>query len=218
MYNKEHKSYKNKTKNKMKGKCMSKKIIAGALGVATVVGSFAVLGGSGFADTEGWHQVNVAPGTELILEGSVNADVAALNPTITGIDTKAASALEIQSSVAWKLQYQAVTGEVGDADTDGAEGTNLGTAGFAATGGYAYAGANTVASAGSNNWGVQFAGGGTGATVAPAALSGAALANVATGVPTVSATVTATYTAGTDGSLGQTAHYGTIYYSLTANS
>jgi hypothetical protein len=197
---------------------MSKKIIAGALGVATVVGSFAILAVPTFAATTAWHQVTVSPGTELILGGDTSTEIT-LAPTITSVDSDAAGAMTVKSTQPWKVQWQAVTGEYGDAETTAAAGTNLGTTGFAGSGGYAYAGSQTAASIGVNEWGAVLAVGGSGGslTTTPTPTLTTSLSDAVTGTATSSATVTATYSAGTSGSLGTTEYYGTIYYVLSAN-
>ena len=195
---------------------MSKKMIAGALGVATVVGSLAILVVPTFADTTGWHQVTVTPGQELVLGGTTSTEIT-LAPTISEVKSQAAGAMSVKSTQDWKVQWQAVTGEFGDTETTAAPGVNLGTAGFAASGGYAYAGSQTAATAGTDEWGAVISQ--TGGTLAssPAPTLGIALSNIVTGTATSSATVTATYSAGTSGALGTTKHYGTIYYVLSAN-
>jgi hypothetical protein len=209
---------------------MSKKIIAGAAAVAVSVGSFAMLSAPIFAApspnnvNDAWHQVTVTPSTELILGGSAIEDVE-LNPTITDIDSASGAELTVKSSIAWDLEWQAVKGEYSDEVITGSTdvfdspddlapgGTNLGTSGFTGSGGYAYAGAQTEASIGVNNWGVVLDS--TDLTSDPA-LS-ISLSPVASGSATSNGSITSTYSAGTNGSLGQTTYYGTIYFVLSAN-
>jgi hypothetical protein len=190
---------------------MSKKLIAGSLAVATALGSFAILAAPTFAAQDAWHQVTVTPETELILGGGVSENVE-LEPTISAIDSAAGAALTVKSSVAWDLDWQAVNGEEGDALKTAAPGTNLGTSGFALSGGYAYAGSQTTAAIGSNNWGVVLAS--TDLAADPTLTT--SLSTIASGSATSSGSVTPTYSAGTDGSLGQNTYYGTIYYTLAA--
>jgi len=194
---------------------MTKQIIAGALSVAIGVSSFALLVVPTFAATTAWHQVTVTPDQELILGGSNSAEIT-LTPTITTPDSEAAGALSVKSTSPWKIQWQAVTGEYTDAATAAAPGTNLGVAGFAASGGYAYAGSQTAASTG-DTWGVVLAVGGTGGSLATTPTLGIALSNAATGTATSNATLTPTYSASTTGALGTTEYYGTIYYVLSTN-
>ena len=193
---------------------MTKKIIAGALAVAMTVGSLALLAIPTFAATTDWHQVSVEPGTELVLGGSTTKEVL-LTPTITSPDSDTGGAMSIKSTQPWKVQWQAVTGEFGDTEITAAPGVNLGTAGFAASAGYAYAGSQTAASTG-DEWGAVI--GQTGGTLAssPAPTLAPTISTIVTGNATSSATVTATYSAATSGALGTTKYYGTIYYVLSA--
>ena len=194
---------------------MTKQIIAGALSVAIGVSSFALLVVPTFAATTSWHQVTVTPGQELILGGNTSSNTT-LSPTITTPASDAAGAMSVQSTVAWKIQWQAVQGPYTPTPgTTAAIGTNLGTAGFTDTGGYAYAGSQTAATTG-NTWGVVLAVANGASLAATPTLDFAALSDAATGSSTVSATLTPTYSASTTGSLGNTSYYGTIYYVLSA--
>jgi len=200
-----------KTKRK---ESMSKKIIAGALSVATVVSSCAVLGGMTFAATDAWHQVTVTPGQELILGGSTSSTVP-LSPSITSIDSGAPTALTVKATQPWKIEWQAVTGDLAAVSTTGALGVRLGTSGFTDSGGYAYAGSQTTATAGADQWGAVLAA--SGGTLATTPTLTTSLSTAMTGTATSSATLTPTYSAGTSGALGMTSYYGTIYYVLSAN-
>jgi hypothetical protein len=194
------------------------RILTGATAGVAVLGIAAITAAPTFAavgDVEAWHKVLVTAAQELELSGSTSTTVT-LSPTPSGSAVSAvAGALNVDANINWKLQWQAVTGDLAAASTTGAAGTNLGATGFAATGGYSYAGANTAATTG-NTWGAVFTNGGT-ETVSgtPAALS-ATLSTVYTGVPTNSNTVTATYSAHTDGTVAAGSYYGVIYYVLSA--
>jgi len=201
-------------KQKERKENMSKKIIAGALGVMTIVGSFAILAVPTFAAQTSWHQVTVTPGQELVLGGNTSSNTT-LTPTITTPASSAAGAMSVQSTVAWKIQWLAVTGEYTDAATGAALGTNLGTSGFTDTGGYAYAGSQAAATTG-DAWGVVLAIAGTGASLATTPTLDIVMSDAATGSATSTATLTPTYSASTTGSLGNVKHYGTIYYYLSA--
>jgi len=204
---------------------MSKKIIAGALGVSMVVGSFAMLAVPAFAATTAWHQVTVTPASELELSGATSANYT-LRPSVTAIDSNAA-VIEVTANGAWKLQWMAVTGAYGTASTtgSGAGATYLGPTGFdtSTTGVYVYSGANSAASAGSNNWSAVVAGDAADilngdVTLAWTALTGAAFSNIVTGTAVTASDVTITYSAGTDGTItADETNYGTIYYSLSTN-
>lgn len=192
---------------------MSKKLIIGSLGLALVVSAFAALGSSAFAATESWHQVTVAAGSEIVL-GSTGTGEASLAPTPSSPATGNGGTLTVQSTGNWKLQWQAVDGAKAAVSTTAAAGTNLGTSGFAASGGYSYAGAQTTATTG-NTWGAVLAISGSGGslTSSPAPTLGTALSDiVADGTPTGNIVVTPTYSASTSGALGVDAFYGTIYF------
>ena len=192
---------------------MSKKIIAGALSVATVVSSFAVLGGMAFA-ADGWQQVTVTPLSDYVLGGLSN-DTVLLEPSISSNDTGVAAALTIKATGAWTLDWQAVQGNLAAASKVAATGTNLGSTGFTNTGGYAMVG--SLGAAGSANaWTVSLAAA-TGATLTGTPALTTSLSEVASGAATTTATVTPTYGASTDGTLGTSTYYGTIYYVLAAS-
>lgn len=191
---------------------MSKKIIAGALAVGLTVTAFAILAVPTFAASTSWQQVTVAPGTEFVIGGNTASNTT-LSPTISANDSDAAGAMAISATVPWELTWLAVTGTQATTSTTAATGTNLGTSGFTNSGGYAYSG--TTATVGNNTWGASLAGA-TGATIAGSYALSTSPSVVATGNATSTARVTATYSAGTDGSLGTTTYYGTIYYSLVA--
>jgi len=192
---------------------MSKKIIAGALGVAMAVGSFAVLAVPAFGAFEGWQQVTVTPDTELVLGGSY-APNTVLGPTISANDSEPAGNMTIKSTVAWQLDWQAVTGAVGTASDTGAPGTNLGSTGFANAGGYTYNGATAATAGSGNTWGASIASSGGTVEVSYGLTTG--LTTIVKGAATSSATVTPTYAASTDGTLSTATYYGTIYYVLAA--
>lgn len=196
-----------------------KKALIGSIGLTAALCTVAVVGlaPTYAANETAWHEVKVDVASEIILGGNVSSTTT-LSPKISDATaaTSVAGALTVQSNVGWKLQYQAVTGDETAASTTAATGTNLGTAGFTNTGGYAYAGADTIATTG-NQWGAQFAVAGTGVTKAVTALTVAGLTNVATGTATSDAAVTPTYSAFTDGTAGTSTYYGTIYYVLSTN-
>jgi len=209
-----------KQKQKRKNKNMSKKIIAGALSVATVVSSFAIFGGAAFAASNltAWHQVSVSPNEDLILGGTVSAEIT-LAPSIEAIATNNTRTMSVKSTEPWILEWMAVTGEYDDEDVVAAPGTRLGTTGFANAGGYAYAGQQTAATIGNNQWGAVIGVTGTNVTLVGdgGPTLGLALSEVASGTSTVDAVITPTYSAATTGSLGTTKYYGTIYYKLSAD-
>jgi len=192
---------------------MTKQIIAGALSVAIGVSSFALLVVPTFAASTAWHQVTVTPDTELILGGS-NSSNTVLGPTITSNDSEAAGALSVKSTVAWQVDWQAVTGAVGATSTSAAPGTNLGASGFAASAGYSYAGLTAGTAGAGNTWGATIAS--SGGTVEVSYGLTVGLTTIVTGTATSSATITPTYSASTDGTLGTSTYYGTIYYVLSA--
>ncbi|MCL1839727.1 hypothetical protein FWF89_01855 [Candidatus Saccharibacteria bacterium] len=191
---------------------VSKAATVSVLGAAVIIGG-AVWMAPVFADAYDDHEVNLVAEDEIILGGTVNTNVT-LNPTISAIDSKSA-AMSIKSTVTWKLQWQAVTGNLGATSIVGAGGTNLGTSGFTGGGGYTYAGPQTTASAG-DQWGAVLAA--SGGSLAPTPTLTTSLSTVAMGSPTVVATVTPTYSASTSGALGMTSYYGTIYYVLSNNA
>ena len=200
---------------------MSKRIIAGALSVATAVSAFAFLAVPAFAaaNAESWHQVTVDPTAEFVLGGNVSSNTT-LTPSISANDSAAAGGMSVKASEPWKLQWQAVTGEFGDKEDAAAPGTFLGTDGFAASGGYTYVSTGYVAGThlGTNSWGTSMAIAGTGGALAGTPALTVALSNVATGTATSDTMVTPTYWATTAGDLGILEHYGTIYYVLSSNS
>lgn len=196
---------------------MLKTVTVGVFGgIVMVLGFFVVFVMPTFADeSSGDHDVNVIALDELILGGSSTVNVT-LNPTISANDSKAAGALSIQATKNWKLEWRAVTGNVSAQSIVGATGTNLGTAGFTNSGGYAYAGSQTAATVGTNTWGVILAV--TGGSLAPTPTLSTSLSVAVTGGPTVVATLTPTFSAGTNGALGVTTYYGTIYFVLSASA
>lgn len=215
-----------------KGKNMSKKIIAGALSVATAVSSFAVLGGAVFADS-GWHQVTVRPEAELQFVGTVEANTT-LNPSTTQEFIATPLALQVRANGTWKMQWQAVTGNLAAESTAAAGGTFLNTSGFTAAdpdgtpdsgdeGVFAYGGSNAnVTGAAGNTWSALVAVSNS-AVLDWHALSPTA-SNIATGdvsptgAPEEFQTVSVTYSATTDGSVtANETNYGTILYTLSPN-
>ncbi|MCL1839726.1 hypothetical protein FWF89_01850 [Candidatus Saccharibacteria bacterium] len=201
---------------------MSKKIIAGALGVATIVGSFAILAVPTFADpgdpAPAWHQVTVTPDEELILGGT--GGNALLTPSLTTNDDWSASTLTVKSTEAWELEWQAVTGAVGAESTTGATGTTLGSTGFTtgtSSTGYEYRSTGVATAGTANTWSAALAvTGGSGGSMAGSYALATTLSTIATGTATSGIVITPTYSASTDGTLGANEFYGTIYYLLSA--
>jgi len=195
------------------GTCRTAVVVV--LGAAAVFWIVVACAAPIFANTDdhGDHDVNVTAADEIILGGSVSENVT-LRPTMTSNDAKAAGALSIKSTVNWKLQWQAVTGNLGAESLTPAGGTNLGTSGFTSSGGYAYAGSQTTASTG-DQWGVVLAA--IGGSLAATPTLTPSLSTIATGNPTLVASVTPTYSVSTSGALGTMSYYGTIYYVLSSN-
>jgi hypothetical protein len=170
-----------------KGPTMVRRLLTKSTGAVlgvTALGVFALTAAPALAasDTEGWHEVEVTTSQELTLTGVKTAKIT-LEPDATGgADSEVGGALGVHSNVAWKIQWQAVTGENTDESTTGAPGTYLTSTGFgtaAANASLAYSGTNSEAS-GINVWSAQLAGGGTNQTLAFSALT-PALTTVQTG-------------------------------------
>lgn len=209
---------------------MSKRIIAGALSVATAVSAFAVLAVPAFAANDpmpGWQKVMVQATDELILGGADNEQVM-LRPEITQNATNGTKGMTVDSTEDWELEWQAVTGDIAwtttvDPDdtpassTTGAAGTYLTKTGFG-TAGYEYVGLHTAigADGSGNKWGVSVATSGVLGDPLDSNSYGltTALTLLASGTAGHS-TVTPTYAASTDGQLGEGTFFGVIYFLLS---
>jgi len=200
---------------------MSKKIIAGALSVATAVSAFAVLAVPAFAavtPTPGWQEVRVAPEDELVLGGAKNNQLT-MQPSLLVNGSNTTGGLTIQSTGNWSLQWVAVGGAYGAANTTpvGAGATTLGTSGFttgtSATG-YAYNGLTAATAGSANTWGVSWDDASANVLESTYALTGDALSALASGGGGA-VTLTPTYSSSMDGNLGTDPFFGTIYFLLS---
>jgi hypothetical protein len=200
-----------------------KKFLTGVVASVVAFGAVAGLATPSYAAVEGWHEVEVTTAQELTLAGTTS-EKTTLSPSVTGLaDIEAAGALGVRANIAWKLQWQAVTGHYNPTSpatpsTTGANGTYLTTSGFGAAAANAslqYSGTNTDAS-GTNVWSAKLATTGDNQTLGFTALQ-TSLQTIWTGTATTDASLTPTYSADIDSTLTNATYYGTIYYKLTSN-